>query len=321
MSWVLIIVGVLALLLFAAYRWALANDSVALLDNVDGIFTSGDAELVAESVLYGDDAQQSLYIHREPDFGENETRPVLVWIHGGAWRDGDPKNYGFIARNLAAEGFVVVNAGYRKSDSDGNGGQYPEMLEDGAATLRWITDNIGEYGGDPSQIYLMGHSAGAYNAVMLALDAQWIGREGLPVDTVKGVIGLAGPYDFLPLDSDSTKRIFGDVEAGRLPATQPVNLVSADAPPMLLLHGGEDTVVKPRHSVTLAAALNAAGSEAKAVEFAGQSHSDMVVKIARPFDRDDSVKGEIIRWLAARADVPAGVATRQASAPVQAENR
>lgn len=315
MGWIAIIVGVLALLLFAAYRWALANDAVALLDNVDSIFTSGDAELAGWSEQYGEDDQQVVYVHRTPGVDASKSQPVLVWIHGGAWRDGDPKDYGFIARNLAPEGYVVVNAGYRKSNADGQGGQYPEMLEDGAATLRWVTDNIGEYGGDPSRIYLMGHSAGAYNAVMLALDPQWNGREGLPLDVLKGVIGLAGPYDFLPLDSDSTLRIFGDVAADRLPATQPVNLVSADAPPMLLLHGSADTVVKPRHSTTLAAALTDAGSEAKAVVYEGQSHSDMVVKIARPFDRDDRLKGEIIRWLAARAaDAPA-------SAPVQAETR
>ena len=332
MGWIGIALVVAALALFLTWRWAMANDSVALLDQVDGMFTSGNAELAAGPVSFGDGPEQVLYVHRPAGGGQadqvSSPLPVLVWIHGGAWRDGDPKDYGFVASNLAPEGFVVVNLGYRKSA----GGKFPSMMDDGAAALRWINDNIGEYGGDPRRIYLMGHSAGAYNVAMLGLDRQWLGRAGLPDGTIDGVIGLAGPYDFLPFDTESTIRTFGDFADPA--ATQPVNFVRADAPPMLLLTGTADTVVKPRNSVALHKALLEAGASAELQQFDGMDHSGIVMTLARPFDRDGRTKTAIIGWLEQRdaavlAALSAEAETESAAEPVsdpasaavQAENR
>lgn len=302
MTWTAIIAAVLVLAGIGLWRWAAANDSVATLDAVDGLFTKGDAEVVAGPVAIGDGDEQVLYVMRASGDEIDRKMPVLVWIHGGAWRDGDPKDYAFMGRNFAPEGFVVVNAGYRKG---AGGGEYPAMLEDGAAALRWVVDNIANYGGDAERIYLMGHSAGAYNAVMLGLDRQWLGREGLPDDTIDGVVGLAGPYDFLPLDKESTIRTFGAQE--NLDATQPVNFVRADAPPMLLVHGSEDEVVNPRHSKALEAAQRAVGGEALSIELEGLNHADLVMRLARPFSRETRTKDAVLGWLQARVtaeDVP-----------------
>ena len=318
MKWLIVLVVIAAIALFATYRWALANGSVATLDKVDALFNGNDVALAAGPVSFSkDDAgtgEQVLYVYRDKNADPDVKQPVLVWIHGGAWRDGDPKDYAFIARNFAPEGYVVVNLGYRKMEA----GKYPAMLEDGASALRWVADNIGEYGGDPSRIYLSGHSAGAYNAAMLALDMQWLGREGLAPDTIDGVIGLAGPYDFLPLDTESTIRTFGDVADPLV--TQPVNFVRGDAPPMLLLHGTADTVVKPRNSVSLGTALTEAGGQAEVEQFEGQSHIDILMTIARPFDRDGRTKAAMLPWLAARDKAVQDQAADDAvSAAVQAE--
>ncbi len=293
-GWMLIVAALLAAALAAAWWWATRNDAVALLDRIDRAFTAGDAELVAGPVAYGDHPQQRLLAYRPAGADTGAPLPVLVFFHGGGWHSGRPEDYAFVARNLAPEGFVVVNAGYRLNAA----GRYPAMLEDGAAALRWTRDNAKRLGGDPARIYLMGHSAGAYNAVMLALDPQWLAGEGLPPDTIKGAIGLAGPYDFYPFDKDSSRNAFGHAETPEV--TQPVAFARAGAPPLLLATGSEDTIVRPRNSFALARALTAAGQPGEPVVFEGMDHKEIVMALARPFDRDARVKRAVLDFLAAR---------------------
>ncbi|RDC61221.1 cAMP-regulated D2 protein [Alteripontixanthobacter maritimus] len=291
--WALVALIVLGVLAFAAWQWSIRNHSIETLDRIDSFWTSDDAS-AAETVKYGTHESQRLMVFTPADAEPSRQLPVIVWLHGGGWRSGSPEGYAYIARNLAPEGFVVVNAGYRL----GPDGKFPAMLEDGAATVRWVTDNIADYGGDPGRIYLMGHSAGAYNAAMLGLDRQWLGREGLPEDTIDGVVGLSGPYDFYPFDKDTSKQAFGD--APRPEATQPVNFARGDAPPMLLLTGDEDTVVRPRNSVALAKALTDAGAATDPVIVAGMNHAAVVMALSRPFNGEGTVRKAVLDFLRER---------------------
>lgn len=320
MGWTLAILAVLIVALLGLWQWAVATRAINLLDDVDSWFTSGKAQMVAGPVHYGDHPQQVLYAWKPASAGDGKPRPVLVFIHGGGWTDGNPKDYGFVARNFAAEGFVTVNLGYRL----GEDGKFPNMLEDSAAGLRWVHDHIAEYGGNPNRIYLMGHSAGAYNAAMLALDRQWLGREGLGDDTLKGVIGLAGPYDFLPLDGPSVELAFGD--APDLEKTQPVNFARSDAPPMLLATGSVDQTVRPGNSTALAARLRDKGVDIEPVVFDGMDHVGIILTMARPFDRDPRAKRAVLTFLQAReAALDAGANPQPeadaASVPIQAAAR
>lgn len=311
-GWTLIVVALLAAALAATWYWATSRDAVALLDRIDRAFTAGDAALVAGPVAFGDHPQQRLLAYRPAEPAETPL-PVLVFFHGGGWHSGRPEDYAFVARNFAPEGFAVVIAGYRLNAD----GRYPAMLEDGAAALRWVRDNAADLGGDPARIYLMGHSAGAYNAVMLALDPQWLASEGLPPDTIKGAIGLAGPYDFYPFDKDSSRNAFGHAAAPE--TTQPIMFARADAPPLLLATGSEDTIVRPRNSVALARALTAAGRPSEPVVFEGMDHKEIVMALARPFDRDARVKRAVLDFLAAREAEWA--AARRSSLAVQPVSR
>ena len=313
MGWTLIVVALLAAALVATWYWATSRDAVALLDRIDSAFTAGDAELAAGPVAYGDHPQQRLLAYRPAGSGAAASLPVLVFFHGGGWHSGRPEDYAFVARNFAPEGFVVVNAGYRLNEA----GRYPAMLEDSAAVLRWVRDHAAELGGDPSRIYLMGHSAGAYNAIMLALDPQWLAGEGLPPDTIKGAIGLAGPYDFYPFDKDSSRNTFGHVAAPTI--TQPIAFARADAPPLLLATGDEDTIVRPRNSFALARALTAAGEPSEPVVFEGMDHKEILMALARPFDRDARVKRAVLDFLAAREAAQA--AAPRSSLAVQPDSR
>ena len=190
----------------------------------------------------------------------------------------------------------MVLAGYRLLPK----ARYPMMLQDGAAALRWVADNAARLGGDPDRIVLMGHSAGAYNAVMLALDPRWLAAQGLGTGSIRGVVGLSGLYDFYPFAhpyiSPWITTLFGHPDDPR--DTQPVAHVRADAPPMLLIHGTADISVSPRNSVMLADAARMAGAPARAVLIKGMDHVRVVQALWRPGDPDHRVLNQIVPFLA-----------------------
>ncbi len=306
LGWIVIGFALLAAALFGVWRYALASNTVALLDAIDAAWGGKQGtRLAATDVRFGDLPARRLDIVAPAAKGAKH--PVLVFIHGGGWRTGSPGEYHFIGRNFAREGYVVVLPGYRLKPD----GAFPNMLEDSAAALAWVRGHIAEYGGDPERVFVMGHSAGAYNAMMLTLDRQWLGREGLPEGFVKGTIGLAGPYDFYPFTSDSTRIAFGNAAQPAL--TQPITYARGDAPPLLLATGDEDTTVKPRNTMALAKAMSAAGAPTQGVIFKGMSHSDIIMKLARPFNRDARVHDAVLAFLAQHGGA--------ASAPVQTASR
>lgn len=300
MSWIglsLLMLVLLALALFGLWRWAMATQSVALLDRIDALFTSSVAE-VSDPIAFGTAPGQELVVARP--VRSDELRPVVIFIHGGSWSHGKAAEYAFVARNLAARGYLGVSAGYRLVP----GGAYPAMLEDGAAAVRWVTDNIADHGGDPQRIVLMGHSAGAYNAVMLALDRRWLDRAGVPRTSLRGAIGLAGPYDFLPLDSEGTIAAFG--KTADLAQTQPVNFARADAPPLLLVTGAADTTVRPRNSSALARAVTAAGQPTEMVVVPDMGHIGILLALTRPFEGDGTVNRSVFDFIAAQTAAASG---------------
>lgn len=296
------ITAVLAALLVAgglSLRYAIARNGPAVVDTVDRLTGSERRVALVEQARFGDHPRHTVAVYRAGQ--ADAPLPVILFAHGGSWNSGDPADYGFVARGLAPEGFVVVLAGYRLHPEV----QYPAMIEDTAAAVAWTRENIGRHGGDPDRIVLMGHSAGAYNVVMTALDRQWLGREGLDANALAGVIGLAGPYDFYPFDSDSTRASFG--EAHYPQRTQPVSHARVDAPP--LLAGEADTTVKPRNTRALAMAMQQVGGAAQTGFYPGMDHADILLALASPWRRDRSVIDRIVAF------------AREPSVPVQDEMR
>ncbi|TMJ17942.1 MAG: alpha/beta hydrolase [Alphaproteobacteria bacterium] len=222
-----------------------------------------------QSFAEGPRGRLDVYAPRKKETG----RPVAVFFYGGSWQSGRKDDYRFAGRALAAQGFVTFIPDYRLHPH----APYPGFLEDCAAAVRWVRANAERFGGDPDRIVLLGHSAGAYNAAMLALDPRWLGEEGA---AVKGLAGLAGPYDFLPLDSTVTKAVFGDVED--LPSTQPTSFAGPGAPPAFLAHGVEDTTVRPVQSARLARKLRDAGVKVEAPVYPGIGHVAVLSALARP---------------------------------------
>ena len=309
-------VGVLlALLVSGGLLWRAAEtDPAGTLDTFDGWFSRTRGSTLVERARYGSDPAQKLAIYIPQGKAPAGGFPLVVFFHGGGWHSGDPYAYGWIARTLAEQGYATALVGYRLNRP----GRFPAMLQDSAAGTRWALDHAAEHAIDPTRVVLMGHSAGAYNASMLTLDRQWLGREGVPEGTVKGAVVLAGPSDFYPFEKKSSINAMSHWP--RPQDTQPVNFVRADAPPMLLVHGTKDTVVRPRNAVILARKLSEAGVPTRAVLIDGMGHNGMVITIAHPFDwYDRRVTDAVFPFLA--KVLPKTHATIPASSPVQAAAR
>jgi len=183
--------------------------------------------------------------------------PIAVFFYGGGWEEGTKDDYRFAAMALARRGVVTMVPDYRLYPDV----RFPDFITDGARAVRWARRNAIEFGGDPGLIFLVGHSAGAYIAAMLTLDKSRLDAQSQ--SALAGTVGLAGPYDFLPLQSPNLKRIFAPA-GGDLASSQPISYARGDAAPMLLLTGLADKTVRPENSRRLATKIRAHGGSADA---------------------------------------------------------
>jgi acetyl esterase/lipase len=239
---------------------------------------------VASGVSYGSRPRLKLDVYA-PSQG-NGPWPVVVFFYGGAWNEGDRRDFAFVGRWLAAQGYLVVIPDYGIVPEV----EYPIFLEDCGTAVHWAMDNAAQIGGDPRRVGVMGHSSGAYNAVMVAVEQ----RYGVASD-IRAVVGLSGPYDFYPFDVPVSLRTFGQVPDPL--STQPINLVSRTAPPMLLASGDDDTVVGPYNTIGLAKALRTAGVAVEELHYPGFKHPGTLLELGTPLSRRSSLADEITAFL------------------------
>jgi acetyl esterase/lipase len=237
--------------------------------------TEGGTKTLATGLAYGSDPRQQLDIYGPAEPGPR--RPVVLFIYGGSWNNGSRRDYAFVGEALAAQGVLAVVMDYRLVPQV----RFPGFVEDAALATAWVKANIATYGGDPDRLFVMGHSAGAYNAAMVSVTPVYLRAAGVRGRAYRGFIGLAGPYDFLPLDVSATKEAFG--QAPDLRATQPVFVAQSSAPPSLLLHGRDDDTVYPRNSEALAKVLSGKGVPATLKIYDGVGHAGILVALANGF--------------------------------------
>lgn len=230
-------------------------------------------------IAYGEAPRQKLdiYLARQHN---GQQRSTVVFFYGGSWESGQKDQYKFVAEALTSAGFDVVIPDYRVHPDV----RFPAFVDDGAAALSWVKQYLADYGGQSDRLFVAGHSAGAHIAALLALDEQYLEHYGLRPDQINGMIGLAGPYDFLPLKSDTLKTIFGPEQTRW--RSQPINFVDGSNPPVLLLVGNNDLTVLPKNSRNLAAKIREKNGNVELVEFKDYGHVAMVAKLARPLRGD-----------------------------------
>jgi acetyl esterase/lipase len=201
-------------------------------------------------VAFGPQCWQRLDVYRPAH--APAAAPVIVFWYGGSWTQGSRQDYRFVGAALAGLGYLVVIPDYRLYPAV----RFPTFLADAAQAVAWVGHHAADYGGDPHRIVLMGHSAGAHMAAMLAIDPVYLRAAGADPGDVRALIGLSGPYQLTPNDA-TLNAIFAAPYTAR--DWQVLPYVSAAAPPSLLIHGAADEVVSPRNSERLTAALRASG--------------------------------------------------------------
>jgi acetyl esterase/lipase len=220
--------------------------------------------------------------------------PLVVFLYGGGWRAGDKATNMFVAAELARRGAVVMVPDYRVYPEV----QFPVFLQDNARAVAWAIGHAAEYGADPEAVFVVGHSAGAYNAVMLALDPRWLAAEEVDRGRLAGVVGLAGPYDFLPIKDPDIIPVFATASDGL--SSQPVTYADGQNPPLLLLTGDADATVRPRNTTALAARVGAAGGVVQQKIYPGLGHLGIVMAFTPLFRSKAPVLADIEAFIAAR---------------------
>lgn len=249
----------------------------------------------ATGLAYGPDPRHRLDLFRAP--APLPGAPLAVFLHGGNWEAGGRGLYRFLGAALSARGIAVAVPDYRLYPAV----RYPAFLEDCALAVAWLERERAALGLAPGATALMGHSAGAYNAAMLALDRRWLAAAGAPPPDV--LVGLAGPYDFLPLDTPMLRDLFrADRDPAGLPLTQPIAHAGGAGPPALLLTGEADDTVRPGNTRRLAAARRAAGGVVVERAYPGLGHLGIMAALVpalRPFY--PPVTGAVVGFVAAVA--------------------
>lgn len=228
-----------------------------------------------------------LYI---PD-GFQRPAPVVLFFYGGGFISGRKSEYRAVGEALASKGIIVAIADYRIYPEV----KFPLFVEDGARALAAVHRIAGEHGGDPKRIFLAGHSAGAYIAVMLAVNPQFLKTADAQSSWIRGVVGIAGAYDFLPVVGATRIAIFGGETRVE---TQPIHFVDGKKPPMLLATGAKDRSVLPRNTRNLAMRLRQHGSEVDEIVYPNATHTGIILSLARGFRRLTPLREDFARFVA-----------------------
>ncbi len=239
-------------------------------------FTPKDAGVrrVAHGIAYGPGPRQTYDVYAPDD---RRDLPLIVFFYGGGWNSGSKEDYGWFAMALAAMGYVVAVPDYRVVPEV----VYPVFLDDSSAAVKAIVAHAADYGADGKKLGLAGHSAGAYNAVMLALDPRYLGTNAAGQSPVTACVGVSGPYDFYPFNVKESRDAFG--QWPHPDETQPIHYARKTNTRFLLEQSRTDTVVGVHNAVNLDRKLEAAGTKCTLKLYDGLSHTDTAAAFSVPF--------------------------------------
>jgi acetyl esterase/lipase len=234
-------------------------------------------------IAYGADPRQKLDLY-VPDRPRPDGKAV-IFFYGGSWDSGSKGDYLFVAQALTASGYTVIIPDYRLYPEV----RFPAFVQDGAQAVRWASDRVGS-----DRLFVMGHSAGAHIALLLMTNTPYLVAVGVERMKLPGVIGLSGPYDFLPLTSAKLIDIFGGAND---PDMEAITFAKAPLPPALLIHGTADDTVYPRNSERLAAAWRKAGAPIELKLYPGVGHIDVVASFADLLQSRAPTRTDVLAWL------------------------
>ncbi len=263
----------------AAVAIAVALAGCMPLSTFNALVESDSYELV--TAAYGASSRQHLDVYVPREMPERmrpaQGWPLVVFFYGGSWKHGQRADYRFVGEALAARGIVAVIPDYRLFPEV----RYPDFLKDNAAATAWALRNAASVGADRQRVFVMGHSAGGYNAAMVALDSRWLAAESIAPTQLAGWIGLAGPYEFLPIENPDVKPVF--LHPDTPPESEPIRHVSASVPRTFLAAAPDDDLINPeRNTKQMARKLQQTGIPVTLQIYPRTSHVTLIGAFAFP---------------------------------------
>tara|TARA_R110000823_G_scaffold47903_16_gene121952 strand:- start:44776 stop:45630 length:855 start_codon:yes stop_codon:yes gene_type:complete len=249
---------------------------------------------VTRDIAYGPGDHQTLDLY-QPASGVHANRQLVIFIYGGGWTSGQKEHYYFVADALTRAGYSVAIPDYVKYPE----AQFPAFVEDVALAVAWLSRNREQFG-DVQELIIMGHSAGAHTGALLITDPEYLAAHQLAPADIAAFVGLAGPYGFTPKE-EKYQNVFGNLDD--YSQMQPLHFVNGNEPPMLLLHGNDDTTVLPVNTRKFSDKVNAKGGYAATRLYADRGHIDLLLALSRVVDREGEVRGDILEFL--RRELPA----------------
>jgi acetyl esterase/lipase len=235
---------------------------------------------------YGTHALNRLDIYQPKE----KAKGTVIFFYGGCWgacTTFTRGNYRFVAQALTSRGYVVVIPDYRRYPEV----LFPQMMEDSAAAVAWVSNNIARFGGRADQIFLMGYSSGGHLAAMLTVNERYLGV-GLH-QNIRGFIGLAAPYDFI-FDKPYLPKVFAGLD---YPESQPSHFIDGNEPPLLLLYGNEDKVVYMRNIVNITKIVRQKGGKVEPHIYNGVDHVAILAALSIPYRSRFKVLNDIAAFL------------------------
>ena len=252
------------------------------------VLSSNSYYTATTDIAYGNLDRQSLDVYTTNTVRANA--PVVIFFYGGGWNGGDKHDYEFVASSLTEAGYTVVIPDYRVFPEV----VFPTFVEDGALSVAWVLNNAELVNEDQPHVFLMGHSAGAHIAALLSFDSQYLNDQSAATSSISGFVGLSGPYDFLPLETNYLADVFPeDLRAD----SQPINFVTSSAPPTLLVHGLDDKLVEPGNSTRLEQKLAESNIPVTMHLYEDVGHARVAVALSPPFEFTGDALKDTLRFL------------------------
>ena len=279
---------------------------------LNAVATASPGHTVRSGVPYGTLPRQKLDIYTPRGEAPAGGWPLVVFFYGGTWTSGDRAEYAFVGTALAGRGVLTLVADYRLYPEV----RYPDFLNDSAAALAYGLDQASALGANPRRVFVMGHSAGGYNAAMLALDPRWLGATGHSLRELAGWIGLAGPYDFFPTDDLQAQPVF--FHPNYPPDAQPIDFVAQAAIPTFVGAPSNDKVVSPTRSTEqLATKLQAAGTPVTVRFYPRATHATLIGSFSPPLRWVAPALDDVTAFIEATPPAAAGMALQQDKSKLQ----
>ncbi|WP_372844391.1 alpha/beta hydrolase [Psychrobacter sp.] len=294
----LVRVGVTAALAVGGIALATQQaQALSALAIVNGITSNGGVG-VSKDILYGDEPLQDLDIYYPKPLAQamkkntpiKQEYPMVVFVHGGSWESGNKDEYAFVGQSLAQAGYVTAVINYRKAPEH----VYPDYVEDTAQAIAWSYKNAARFYADPERLAVIGHSAGAFNAVAAIANEDFLKPYGVKPTDIRAVIGIAGPYSYDFRKFSSATAFAADATPDKV---MPDRQIKGAQPPYLLLTAEKDTVVYATNTLKMTQALKAAGATVQTSEIAGASHASSIGAMAPPLRWVNDVRAQVLRYL------------------------